>query len=63
MSTTPSLRPTSSWQPTAAEVEAILAELRPLIQSFAERDRRWLDALGRGDAPEGPGRVGQLVAA
>lgn len=63
MSATPTLSPTSSWHPTAAEVEAILAELRPLIQSFAERDRRWLDALRRGDAPEGPGPVGQLIAA
>jgi hypothetical protein len=27
------------WNPTAAEVEAILAEIQPVIASFVERDR------------------------
>jgi hypothetical protein len=30
------------WTPTAAEVAAIVAEMRPVIDRFAARDRRLL---------------------
>ena len=29
---------TTTWDPTAEEVEAILVSMRPLIQRFADRD-------------------------
>jgi hypothetical protein len=35
------------WEPTTAEVEQILDELRPLIRGFARRDRVVLAAAGR----------------
>ena len=31
---------TETWNPTAAEVAAIVAEMRPIIDRFAARDRR-----------------------
>jgi hypothetical protein len=57
------VNPLSPCPPTAAEVNAILAELRPLIRSFADRDRRWLDAVRCGSARSGPGSVAQHVGA
>lgn len=30
----------SSWNPSAAELATILAEMRPVIDRFADRDRR-----------------------
>jgi hypothetical protein len=35
-----------NWEPTAAEVEQIIDELRPLIRGFAQRDDQVL-AAGR----------------
>jgi len=29
-----------TWKPTAVEIEAILIEMRPVIDDFVERDRR-----------------------
>src|SRR5206468_957572 len=29
-----------TWKPTAVELEAILVEMRPVIENFVERDRR-----------------------
>jgi hypothetical protein len=34
------------WEPTTAEVEQILDELRPLIRGFARRDRVELAGTG-----------------
>jgi hypothetical protein len=30
----------ATWQPTTAELEAILVQMRPVIDRFADRDRR-----------------------
>jgi hypothetical protein len=35
---------TSSWNPSKAEVAAIVAELRPVIDRFVDRDRRRMAA-------------------
>lgn len=35
------------WHPSAAEVEAILVELRPIIDEFARRDRVELTRTSR----------------
>jgi hypothetical protein len=32
--------PTSPWNPSPAELAAILEEMRPVIDRFADRDRR-----------------------
>ena len=37
---TTSTQTTEIWKPTAAEVAAIVAEMRPVIDRFAARDRR-----------------------
>jgi uncharacterized Zn-finger protein len=42
--------PAGSWEPTAGEVEAIVAELRPLIRSFADRDARRLQEWAEEEA-------------
>jgi hypothetical protein len=43
MSTTvPSIRPRGAWDPTPAEVAAIVREMRPIIDRLVERDARWL---------------------
>ena len=42
MSTTPTLEPPVRWHPAAEEVKAILDSMRPIIQRFADRDRRLL---------------------
>ncbi len=36
------------WEPTEAEVERIIDELRPLIAGFARRDHEALAAAGEG---------------
>ncbi len=35
----------TGWHPDAAEVKAIVAELRPLIAEFAARDRKWMQGV------------------
>jgi hypothetical protein len=35
---------TSPWNPSQAEVAAIIEELRPVIDRFADRDRRRMAA-------------------
>jgi hypothetical protein len=36
---------TPTWDPTAEELEAILASMRPVIQRFADRDSRRMAEL------------------
>ena len=38
---------TSPWNPSPAEVAAILEEMRPVIDRFADRDRRLMAACAR----------------
>jgi hypothetical protein len=42
---TTSMQTIEPWIPTAAEVAAIVAEMRPVIDRFADRDRRLLAQL------------------
>jgi len=35
---------TPTWNPTAAELESILASMRPIVDRFADRDRRLMAA-------------------
>ena len=35
---------TTPWRPTASELASILDEMRPVIDRFAERDRRLIAA-------------------
>ncbi len=46
-----------AWEPSPQEVRAIVAELRPLIRSFIERDARRLETWANQD------RVRQTTAA
>jgi hypothetical protein len=39
MTTTAGNTPLETWKPTAAEVAAIVAEMRPVIDRLAARDR------------------------
>ena len=36
-----------TWKPTAAELEAILVEMRPVIETFVQRDRLRLASPSR----------------
>lgn len=42
MTTTAVLERPAHWDPSAEEVDAILKSMRPIIQRFADRDRRLL---------------------
>jgi hypothetical protein len=39
------MQPLSDWRPSAAELEAIVAEMRPLIAALASAEGRRLDSL------------------
>ena len=41
----PTMQPLSDWRPSAAELEAIVAEMRPVIASLALGEGRRLDSL------------------
>ena len=38
--TTTTTPATAAWNPTSIELESILATMRPIIDRFADRDRR-----------------------
>ena len=42
---------TTTWKPTAAEVQRIVASMRPVIDRFVERDNRLLALADRRLAP------------